>query len=137
MYLVKRSYKPNSLFEDFFNLENTFGKEFLNNSIDTPVEVTSDEKNVYIKIELPGIDKKDIKIEYQDNTLSISGEKKVEKKETENKYSYSEINTGSFRRNINVGDINFEKGKADYINGVLSISLPKSAPQETKTLLIK
>ena len=80
MYLVKRSYKPNSLFEDFFNLENTFGKEFLNNSIDTPVEVTSDEKNVYIKIELPGIDKKDIKIEYQDNTLSISGEKKVEKK---------------------------------------------------------
>ncbi len=97
------------------------------------VDIREDGDNVQIKAELPGIEKKDIAIEYQDGILTVSGEKVRETTES----AYSEIESGSFLRRFRVGDVNFDKSTADYVNGVLQISLPKTESQKAKRLLLK
>ena len=102
-----------------------------------PVDVTADDKNVYVSAEVPGIEKKDINIEYKDGILKISGEKKEEVKQEKEGYVYREINRGEFSRSINVGDVDFEKAKAELKDGILKIELAKSESQQSRKLEIK
>ena len=81
--------------------------------------------------------KNEINIEYKDGVLTVSGEKKAEKTEDEKGWHYREISYGKFSRSVNVGDVNFEKGKADYENGVLKIELPKAEEAKPHRLQIK
>ena len=98
------------------------------------------EKEYLIKVEIPGMDKKDIEIEIDNNTLILKGEKKSEKEE-ENEESYvCERCYGSFRREIKLPEnCNEEKIEALYENGVLSLKLPKKElkEKEKKKILIK
>jgi HSP20 family protein len=137
MNLVKRSCKPVSIFDELFNFRPVFESEFHKRSILAPVDVESDENNIYVKTELAGMDKKEINVEYKDGILTISGEKKDSRKASENDYRYSEISLGRFQRSVNIGqDINFEKAKAEYKNGLLEIQIPKKESQKQKKLLI-
>lgn len=129
--------RPLDIFEELFDLNRTFEKNSQENNFFAPVDVKSDEKTIYLKIELPGISKEDINIEYHEGVIKISGEKKRSiEKETEGTH-VSEISFGTFNRQITVGDIDFDNAEADYKNGVLSINLPKTEQSASKRLLIK
>ena len=124
-------------FDELFNDLWSLDKTFVNQKIGAPINVETDEKNVYVSAELPGMNKDEINVEYKDGYLTISGEKKSETKKDEKGYHYQEISYGKFARTVNVGDVSFEKGKADYKNGVLKIELPKAEETKPNRLLIK
>jgi HSP20 family protein len=97
-----------------------------------PVDVSANDENVYVTAELPGIDKKEVNVEYNEGVLTISGEKKTAT-DTEGKgQSYREIKYGSFKRQLSIGDVLFDKAKAEFKDGILSIELPKAKAQTKK-----
>jgi len=91
------------------------------------IDIDEREKEYVISAELPGIDEDDISISIKDNVLTLKGEKKQEKeKEDDNRY-YRERMYGNFQRMIRLdNDIDADKIEANYENGVLHITLPKT-----------
>ena len=90
------------------------------------VRITEDKDNFSIKLELPGISKEDVKINIEDDTLSINGVKKQEKKTEETNLLMNEIYYGEFCRNFNITkDIKKDKIEAEFKDGVLNVTLPK------------
>ena len=96
------------------------------------LDLQSTDNEVTVTADLPGLNKKDINIEYKDSILTISGEKVIEK--NDDVTHYSERRSGKFSRSFEVGDINFDQSKASYDNGVLKVVLPKSEEQKPKYL---
>ena len=124
-------------FDQIFNDIFTMDRSCMTERVRAPLNVETDEKNVYLHCELPGLNKEDIKVEYKEGVLTISGEKKAETNQDRKGYHYHEISYGQFSRSVNVGNVNFEKGKADYKNGVLQIQLPKAEEAQPNRLQIK
>jgi HSP20 family protein len=101
-----------------------------------PVDVYEDEHNVTLKIEVPGIDEKDIDVRIENNTLTVHGERKFEKEEKEENYRRVERQYGSFTRTFTLPNtVDQESVQADYEKGVLKIKLAKK--QEAKPKQIK
>ena len=99
------------------------------------VDINETEKDVIIEAELPGIEKKDVKVEVKDNLLTISGERTREKK-TEN--CCVERHYGKFERSFNLGDtVNADKVAAAYKNGILTLNLPKKEAALPKEISIE
>lgn len=91
------------------------------------IDIKETKKNFKIVSELPGLDSNDIDVSVHDGLLTISGEKKVEKEETEGDYHHVERSFGCFSRSISVPDtVDVDKVKSVYKNGVLTITLPKT-----------
>ena len=92
-----------------------------------PVVDVTDTANAYeVSAELPGIDEKNIQVSFSNGLLTIKGEKKEQKEEKNKDYSLSERRYGSFQRSFSVPE-GAEKINATFKNGVLTVSLPKSA----------
>ena len=90
------------------------------------VNIQDSKDNVSIVFELPGMEKKEIKVVVKDHSLTVSGERKFEHEEKENGHIRSEIRTGSFSRTFTLPEyVNEEEIEADYRNGMLEIKLPK------------
>jgi len=124
-----------NLFEDFptsFHLETS-------SNFSPRIDISDDEKTVFVNVELPGVDKKDVKISVQENNiLIINGEKKTEIKDEKMNFYRVERNYGSFCRTISLPvDVNSEKTKAKYENGILNIELPKLEPTPKVEKLIE
>ena len=101
------------------------------------VDVHETDKDILIDAELPGIDKKDIKVEVKNNVLSISGERKQEKKVEDSEYYRVESHYGKFERTFGLPDtISTDKVSATYKNGVLKITLPKTEKALPKEISI-
>jgi HSP20 family protein len=101
------------------------------------VDVYEDEHNVTLKIEVPGIDEKDIDVRIENNTLTVHGERKIEKEEKEENYRRVERQYGSFTRTFNLPPtVDSEKVQADYDKGVLNITLPKKAEAKPKQIKV-
>jgi HSP20 family protein len=101
------------------------------------VDVYEDEHNVTLKIEVPGIDEKDIDVRLENNTLTVHGERKIEKEEKEENYRRVERQYGSFTRTFNLPTtVDSEKVSATYDKGVLKIALPKKAEAKPKQIKI-
>ena len=101
------------------------------------VDVYEDEHNVTLKIEVPGIDEKDIDVRIENNTLTVHGERKIEKEEKEENYRRVERQYGSFTRTFNLPPtVDAEKVQADYDKGVLKITLPKKAEAKPKQIRV-
>ena len=108
-------------------------------SFETPAaEVIENDKDFRINVMFAGFDKKDIKIDMQDNELTISAEK-VEKNVDENeKYHLSEFRSGKYRRTFYLPDsANTEKVEAELKNGILGLVIPKKAKAKVKAISIK
>ena len=85
-----------------------------------PVDIYEDEHSIQLKLEVPGIDEKDLDIKVENNTLTVSGERKFEKEEKEENFHRVERRYGSFTRSFTLPNtVNTEDIKADYDNGVL------------------
>jgi HSP20 family protein len=101
------------------------------------VDVYEDEHKVTLKIEVPGIDEKDIDVRLENNTLTVHGERKIEKEEKEENYRRVERQYGSFTRTFTLPTtVDSENVSATYDKGVLNISLPKKAEAKPKQIKI-
>jgi len=102
------------------------------------IDVSETESEVQITAEVPGIEPKDISIKVQDDTLIISGEKKREKEEKGRTYHRVERCYGRFERAIRLpSEVEADKAKASYKNGVLTITIPKSEKVKPKEIKVE
>ncbi|NCB49251.1 MAG: Hsp20/alpha crystallin family protein [Alphaproteobacteria bacterium] len=105
----------------------------------TPLMDLEEKKDKYLlKVELPGIDEKDMALSYEDGLLTISGEKKSETEEKEKNYYLKECSYGSFKRSIRLPENIVEnKIEAHFKKGVLKIEIPKKEETEPKSRQIE
>src|ERR1700746_2624033 len=102
-----------------------------------PVDVYEDEHNVTLKIEVPGIDEKDIDVRIENNTLTVHGERKFEKEEKEENYRRIERQYGSFTRSFTLpSTVDPNNVQANYEKGVLKIKLAKKAEAKPKPIQV-
>ena len=101
------------------------------------VDVYEDEHKVVLKIEVPGIDEKDIDVRVENNTLTVQGERKIEKEEKEENYRRVERHYGSFTRNFTLPPtVDTENVSAAYDKGILKVTLPKKAEAKPKQIKV-
>ena len=101
------------------------------------VDVYEDEHNVILKIEVPGIEEKDIDVRVENNTLTVHGERKFEKEEKEENYRRVERQYGSFTRSFTLPNtVETENVSANYDKGLLKIKLSKKAEAKPKQIKV-
>jgi HSP20 family protein len=101
------------------------------------VDVYETEHELVVKADLPEADPKDLDIRVENNILTISGERKFEKKVNEENYLRVERSYGSFARSFTLANtVNPEAIKADYQNGVLTLSIPKREEAKPKQIKV-
>jgi len=120
-------YMPNVFDEDFFSL-------FQNRSNSVPAaNIREDEKNFTLDLAVPGIDKKDLKIDVNEDVLTISTEARNESEESKNGFKRKEFSYSAFSRSFYVPEnVDRDKIDANYKDGILSISLPKQEEEKNK-----
>ena len=97
------------------------------NSFSPKVDVNEDNENLYVIAEVPGVDKNDIKINLVGDVLTITGEKKSEVIDEKKNYYRTERRYGSFTRSFTLpSEVVIDKISAEYKEGVLNITLPKT-----------
>ncbi len=102
------------------------------------LDVSADEKNVYVKADLPGIKKEDISLSVESGILTMRGERKMKEEKTEKNVRRIECSYGSFERRMDLGaDVDESKATASYTDGVLEIVLPKAQNAPAKSIEIK
>jgi HSP20 family protein len=89
------------------------------------IDIDETDKEVRITAELPGLDEKDVTLEFANGVLSISGEKKTESEDKARRFS--ERYYGRFERRIPLQDVDEDKVSAAFKKGVLTVTVPKSA----------
>lgn len=133
-------------FEDMFeeNLPSRFLRRFPRFKWMREVEMVSPAVDMFekadeivVKAEVPGIDKKNIKISVSDNVLSIKGEMKKEEEVKEEDYYYSERSYGSFSRSLTLpAKVVESKISAEFKDGILEVHLPKIAESKPKEIKV-
>jgi HSP20 family protein len=128
----------NRVFRDSYGHGSAAQDESLTTTSFAPaVDVYEDEHNVTLKIEVPGIDEKDIDVRLENNTLTVHGERTIEKEEKEENYRRVERQYGSFTRTFTLPTtVDSEKVSATYDKGVLKIALPKKAEAKPKQIKV-
>jgi HSP20 family protein len=102
-----------------------------------PTDVYEDDNHVTLKLEVPGIDEKDLNICVENNNLVIKGERKFEKEEKEENFRRVERQYGSFVRSFSLpSTVDTENINANYDKGVLSIIMPKRAEAKPKQIQV-
>jgi HSP20 family protein len=102
------------------------------------VDVTENDKQIEITAELPGLEEKDVQVNFADNVLTIRGEKKAEKEEKDKTYRMVERSYGSFVRSLELPEgVNADAIKASIDKGVLKVTVPKPAPAQVKKIDVK
>lgn len=129
--ITRRSFRPfylSNLFDD------TFLPVFKSTANPMPaVNIREDEKNYNIELAVPGLDKKDLKIDINEDVLTVSSETKQENEESKNGYNRKEFSYTSFARNFYLPEnVNREKIEASYKDGILTVSLPKQEEEKSK-----
>ncbi len=125
-----------NLFNDFFN----FPSYRTADSCDfmPRVNIRENDDNVFLTFELPGMEKKDIKVVVKDNVLTVSGERNFKTEEKGDGYVRTEISSGTFSRSFTLPDtVDGEKISADYKNGLLEIKLAKKEEVKPKEIEVK
>jgi HSP20 family protein len=140
------SYDPLDRFfdirEDFDNVMRDFLRGFSGPSLSRGIfplaDVKEDEDKYTVTVEVPGIEKKDLKITIKENSLLVEGEKKEEVKEEKETYLRVERSYGNFRRAFNfVSELDAKKVNAEFKDGILTVTLPKTEKEKPKEIDIK
>jgi HSP20 family protein len=101
------------------------------------VDVYDNGDNIVIKAELPGVDKKNIEIDLKDHVLTLKGERSYENEVKEENYYRKERAFGKFHRSFSLlADVDTEKIKADFSDGVLKIDIPKPEEKKPKQITV-
>jgi len=120
-------YMPNLFDEDFFPV-------LTNRTSSMPaVNIREDEKNYFLDLAIPGMDKKDLRIDINEDVLTISSETKSETEESRDGYKRKEFSYSSFCRSFYIPEnVEKEKIEANYKDGILSVALPKHEGEKNK-----
>jgi len=101
------------------------------------VDVYEDEHKIVLKLEIPGVNQDDVDIRLENNTLTVSGERKFEKEEKEENFHRIERRYGSFSRSFTLPNtVDTENIRANYEHGVLNIELSKRAEAKPKQIKV-
>ena len=102
------------------------------------LDVSETENGLEIVADLPGMEKKDIKVSLEDNLLTIQGERKEEKENKDKQYHTIERRSGSFYRALRLPvEVEKDKVEAAFKDGVLTLRLPKSKEAKKKVAQIE
>lgn len=129
--ITRRNFKP-------FYMSNFFDNDLFPVTTSKPnsmpaVNIREDEKNYILELAIPGINKKDLKIDINEDILTVSSEIENETKEENDGYKRMEFSYSSFTRSFFIPEnVTRESIEANYKNGVLSVSLPKQKEDKTK-----
>jgi HSP20 family protein len=131
--ISKRSFRPfymPSFFDDdFFPVMNS------RTSSMPAVNIREDDKEFVLDLAIPGIDKKDLKIDINEDLLTISSETKDENEESKDGYKRKEFSYSSFCRSFQIPEnVNKESIEANYKDGVLNVTLPKKEEEKHKVV---
>lgn len=125
-----------TLFGDIFNDAKLFGKNWFEKEFGQTfpaVNINESTKEFNLEFAAPGFKKEDFKVNLDENVLTISAEKKVEKSEENKRFTRKEYSYNSFARSFTLPEtVNSENIDAKYNDGILKLSIPKK--EETKTL---
>jgi HSP20 family protein len=123
----------NTLFRDLNEGEGTLTTA----SFIPAVDVYEDEKKVVLKLEVPGIEEKDLDVSVENHTLTVKGERKFEKEETEENFNRIERRYGSFYRAFTLpSTVDTENVAASYNAGVLKLELKKKPEAQPKQIKV-
>ncbi|MGA7723157.1 MAG: Hsp20/alpha crystallin family protein [Ignavibacteriaceae bacterium] len=128
----------NKKIHNFFDEMPNIGVD-INYSVKPRTDFYSDEYNVYIDVEIPGVKKEDIKILLKDNILTLSGEKKdLSKKNPSSRVVKSERTFGPFNRSFELpNELNTDSIEATFSDGILTITIAKKTQNNTQEKEIK
>lgn len=98
-------------------------------------EIEETASDIVVRLELPGVAKADCRITVEGNMLYVSGEKRAERESHDSAYLVMERAYGSFRRVVSLPrQVDAERAKASYENGVLTVRLPKIGAESTRVI---
>jgi HSP20 family protein len=107
--------------------------DLIEDEMSPAVDIYEEDDSIVAKVELPGMKKEDISVELNNGVLKITGEKKREEKVEKKNYYRIERSSGSFERRISLPvEIQADKTKASFKDGVLQIKIPKSDEAKKK-----
>jgi HSP20 family protein len=130
-----RMNRMNRLFRESYSPDGP--EEALTTSYAPPVDIYEDEHNITLKLEVPGIDEKDIDVRIENTTLTVHGERKIEKEEKEENFRRVERQYGEFTRSFTLpSSVDPGQVTADYAKGVLRIILAKKAEAKPKQIKV-
>jgi HSP20 family protein len=123
-------------FEPFFGRFNFVDDQLTSGTWAPPVDVAEDVNHILVKVEVPGMEEKDLRVNFEDGLLTVSGERQFERKEDRNYHRIeraygSFVRTFSLPRTVDAGAIT-----ANYRNGVLEIEIPKKEEAKPKQIAI-
>jgi HSP20 family protein len=132
----------NKLFNSFgsrFGLMDAYNDDEYENAVWSPLaDISEDKENYVLKLDLPGVNKEDVKISFSEGQLNISGERKQEKETKELKLHRVERVYGRYYRSFTLpGAIKEDKIEAEFKNGQLVITVPKADETKPKEIPIK
>jgi HSP20 family protein len=134
--LQDRLNRMNRLFRESYSPESP-EEALTTTSFAPPVDIYEDEHNISLRMEVPGIDENDIDVRIEGNTLTVHGERKLEKDEKEENYRRIERQYGSFTRSFTLpNSVDPSQVSAHYDKGVLKISLAKKAEAKPKQIKV-
>lgn len=130
-------HQTDHLFDGFFRPITRYDSKLSRWNWNPVVDIYDNDKNIVIKAELPGIDKKNIAIDLKDGVLTLKGERSSDNEIKEEKYHRRERIFGKFERVFRLSaDVNPEKIRAEYKDGVLEIQIPKPEEQKPKQITV-
>ena len=136
-YNNRREFLPSNfsnLFDQFFN--DSFDRTRHIDRFVPRVDIAENDKSFEVQLAAPGMKKEDFKIELNENNLVITGERKFENEKNEKNFRRVETQYGAFSRSFRLPEnVNVDKIKAAYKNGILNLEIPKVEKPETKTLI--
>jgi len=131
--VVSMQNRLNSIFRDL----NEGDSPLTTASFVPAVDIYEDAKRVVLKLEVPGIDQKDLDIRVENNTLTVKGERKFEKEEKQENFHRIERSYGNFYRAFTLpSTVNTENVQASYDAGVLKLELAKKPEAQPKQIKI-
>src|ERR1700719_3815099 len=126
----------NRLFRESYNSEGP-EEALTTTNYAPPVDIYEGEHNITLKIDVPGIDEKDIDVRIEGNTLTVHGERKIEKEEKEENFRRVERQYGQFTRSFTLpSSLDTGQVNANYDKGVLKINLAKKAEAKPKQIKV-
>ncbi len=127
----------NSIFDDFFYPGRKPAHPQRSWGWNPVVDIYEDEQNIYVKAEIPGVDKESIFVDVKDRVLTLKGERTYDNEVKEDQYYRRESTCGSFERAFTLPEaVSADDIKAEYKDGVLKITVPKPEERKPKQITV-
>jgi HSP20 family protein len=116
----------------------TPAKNWLSENLSPAIDVSEQENAFVMKVDVPGLEAKDLNVQVHGTTVTVSGQRQEEKETKDNTFYRMERRQGSFSRSVNLPcNINDDEVAAEYVNGVLTLTLPKAETSKAKKIAVK